>query len=80
MLWFPVMVNSSWVGQVELVRIDPVDRTIQQDEICTYKLKYFDEQHSVEPAYRSEIKHPYLGKNPIPLLTAALEQIKENYG
>lgn len=74
-LWFPIMVNNFEVGRVELVRIDPVDRAPVQNEICTYNLWYFSSPRPAPHSLKTTIEFPYLEKNPVPLLSAALQLI-----
>jgi len=74
-LWFPIMVNNFSIGQVSLVRTNPVDHKPEQNEVCTYSLKYYE--HSQTPVVQTSIEFPYQEKNPIPLLSAALERVKE---
>jgi hypothetical protein len=74
-LWFPIMVNQHEVGRVELVRISPVDHTPDQDEDCTYALRYY-KANDFKLSFEGTVKHPYKATNPIPLLSAALTKIE----
>lgn len=75
-LWFPIMVNQIEVGRVVLVRINPVDHMPEEDEDCTYTLRYYDHNSGYELALIDDtVKHPYKTSNPIPLLSAALDKI-----
>jgi len=80
-LWFPIMVNKYEVGSVVLVRIAPVDHMPQENEECTYKLNYYYNSGEDQALiYAGEISHPYIPYNPVSLLAAALEKIKDNNG
>lgn len=76
-LWFPIMVNDFSVGSVVLVRTDPVFRKPEENEICTYSLKYYDKPSGTGPVVSTTIEYPYLTQNPIPLLSAALQRVRE---
>lgn len=73
-LWFPIMVNQIEVGRVELVRIKPISRTPQEDEVCTYTVRYYVGNYG-HPEVDSMVQYPYKTANPIPLMLAALEKI-----
>lgn len=76
-LWFPIMVNSNEVGLIEMVLTYPIERRPQEDEVCTYHLKYFNRTLL---AVDTTIEHPYKALNPIPLLSAALTKIEDING
>jgi len=76
-LWFPIMVNAFKIGEIELVRVDPVNHKPAENEMCTYKLKYFGKTvDDMTPlVFEGLITHPYISNNPLPLIQKALEQI-----
>lgn len=77
-LWFPIMVNNFEVGRVELVRTDPLLNQPEENQICTYSLKYYEQGiGSAIPTVTTSIEFPYLTRNPVPLLSAALERVRE---